>query len=73
MPTYEVVCESCDAEYSVSSYEGVMYEPPTHCSYCGSRLNDDLVSENPDGEEDWDKDWDKLSEEGLDDLDDWKD
>lgn len=69
MPTYEVVCESCDAEYSVTSLDGINIDPPAHCSYCGEALNDDLIKEYDEDEDDWDK----LSEEGLDDIDDWKD
>jgi predicted nucleic acid-binding Zn ribbon protein len=45
MPTYEVVCESCDAEYSVTSLDGINIDPPAHCSYCGEALNDDLIKE----------------------------
>ena len=68
MPTYEIVCESCDAEYSVTSLDGINIDPPAHCAYCGETLNDDLIKEYDEDE----NDWDKLSEEGLGDVDDWK-
>jgi hypothetical protein len=60
MTTYNVFCESCAAEYSVTPLVGVD-TIPTNCAYCGSTITDDAISEK---DEDWtDEDWDNLIED----------
>ena len=61
MSKYNVFCDSCEAEYSVTPLEGGDNTLPTHCSYCGSTITEEAVSEK---DEEWtDEDWDKLIED----------
>ena len=54
MTTYNVFCDSCAAEYSVTPLVG-LDTPPTNCAYCGSEIaeetilekNEELSNENP--------------------------
>lgn len=60
MSTYNVFCDSCEAEYSVTPLVGGDNTQPTHCSYCGTTIAEDAITE---AEEEWtDEDWDKLIE-----------
>jgi len=54
MTTYNVFCDSCEAEFSITPLEGGDNTTPTHCSYCGSPVTEEAISETED-EEDWDK------------------
>jgi hypothetical protein len=59
MTTYNVFCDSCAAEYSVTPLAG-SDTPPTNCAYCGSEIAEETISEK---DEEWaDEDWDKLIE-----------
>ena len=61
MTTYNVFCDSCEAEYSVTPLEGGDNTIPTNCSYCGSAITEEAISEK---NEEWtDEDWDKLIED----------
>jgi hypothetical protein len=61
MTTYNVFCDSCEAEYSVTPLEGGDNTIPTNCSYCGSTITEEAVSEK---DEEWtDEDWDNLIED----------
>jgi hypothetical protein len=51
MTTYNVFCDTCEAEYSVTPLVG-LDTPPTNCAYCGSSVTEETISE---AEEDWDK------------------
>ena len=60
MTTYNVFCDSCAAEYSVTPSVGTD-TPPTNCAYCGSTITEEAISEK---NEEWtDEDWDKLIED----------
>jgi hypothetical protein len=60
MSTYNIFCDSCEAEYSVTPLAGGDKTIPTHCSYCGSTITEEAISEK---DEEWaDEDWDKLIE-----------
>ena len=61
MTTYNVFCDSCEAEYSVTPLVGGDKTTPTHCAYCGSTITEEAISEK---NEEWtDEDWDKLIED----------
>lgn len=61
MTTYNVFCDSCEAEYTVTPLAGAGIATPTNCSYCGSSITEETVSEK---NEDWiDDDWDSLIED----------
>lgn len=69
MTAYNIICETCDAEYSVYADE-VESRLPSKCSFCGSDVPEDNITSNESDE--WsDEDWDKLTDEALDD-DEWK-
>jgi hypothetical protein len=58
MTTYNVFCDNCEAEYSVTPSAGVDKGIPTNCSYCGSTIAEETITEK---DEDWtDDDWEKL-------------
>lgn len=61
MTTYNVFCDTCEAEYSVTPLVGVD-TVPTNCAYCGSPITEEAISEK---DEEWtpDEDWDKLIED----------
>ena len=44
MTTYNVFCDSCAAEYSVTPLVGLEI-PPTHCAYCGLEISEETISE----------------------------
>ena len=52
MTTYNVFCDTCEAEYSVTPLVGGDKTTPTNCAYCGSTITEETISE---AEEDWDK------------------
>ena len=57
MTTYNVFCDSCAAEYSVTPLVG-LETPPTHCAYCGVEISEETISEK---NEDWpEEEWEKL-------------
>jgi len=61
MTTYNVFCDTCEAEYSVTPLEGGDNTIPSNCSYCGSKITEEAVSEK---DEEWtDEDWDSLIED----------
>ena len=61
MTTYNVFCDSCEAEYSVTPLEGGDNTVPSNCSYCGSTVTEEAISEK---DKEWtDEDWDKLIED----------
>ncbi len=45
MTTYNVFCDSCEAEYSVTPLEGGDNTVPSNCSYCGSTITEETISE----------------------------
>jgi len=53
MTTYNVFCDTCETEYSVTPSEGVDKGIPTNCSYCGSNIAEETITEKdeelPDG------------------------
>ena len=60
MTTYNVFCDSCTAEYSVTPLAGSDTRP-THCAYCGSEIAEETISEK---NQDWtDDDFDRLIED----------
>lgn len=60
MTTYNVFCDSCAAEYSVTPLAG-SDSPPTHCAYCGSEIAEETILEK---NQDWaDEDYNKLIED----------
>ncbi len=60
MTTYNVFCDSCAAEYSVTPLAG-SDATPTHCAYCGSKIAEETISEKY---QDWsDDDFNKLIED----------
>jgi rRNA maturation endonuclease Nob1 len=60
MTTYNVFCDGCAAEYSVTPLVETD-TPPTNCAYCGSTITEEAISEK---NEEWtDEDWDKLIED----------
>jgi hypothetical protein len=68
MSTYKVFChEGCEAEYTVTPFEGDTNTVPVHCSYCGIELIDECIGLSDDDFND--EEWNKLSEESL---EDWK-
>jgi hypothetical protein len=61
MTTYNVFCDTCEAEYTVTPLAGAGITTPTHCSYCGSSITEETISEK---DEEWtDEDWDSLVED----------
>ncbi len=61
MTTYNVFCDSCEAEYSVTPLEGGDNTVPSNCSYCGSTITEEAISKR---DKEWtDEDWDKLIED----------
>ena len=56
---YEMICDNCGEEYTVSAYE--TEEIPKHCPFCGHEID---VSEF-DEEEDFDEDDDDDDEDDL--------
>jgi hypothetical protein len=61
MTTYNVFCDSCEAEYSVTPLEGRDNTIPSNCSYCGSTITEEAISKR---DKEWtDEDWDKLIED----------
>ena len=52
MTTYNVFCDGCAAEYSVTPSVG-LDTPPTNCAYCGSNIAEETITEKdeelPDG------------------------
>jgi len=44
MTTYNVFCDSCAAEYSVTPLAGSDARP-TNCAYCGSEIAEETISE----------------------------
>jgi DNA-directed RNA polymerase subunit RPC12/RpoP len=61
MTTYNVFCDTCETEYSVTPSAGVSDLIPTNCSYCGSQILEETITEV---EDDWtDEDWDSLIED----------
>lgn len=61
MTTYNVFCDSCEAEYSVTPLEGADNTIPKHCSYCGLTITEEAISKK---DKEWtDEDWDKLIED----------
>ena len=60
MTTYNVFCDACAAEYSVTPLAGSDTRR-THCAYCGSTITEEAVLEK---NEDWpEEDWEKLIED----------
>ena len=60
MTTYNVFCDSCAAEYSVTPLAGSDTRP-TNCAYCGSEIAEETISEK---NQDWsDEDFDRLIED----------
>lgn len=68
MSSYRVFCNDCGAESFISFIDEDA--EAKFCPHCGSELDESDVSED----ENYDEEdaWDKLSEESLDDIDDWK-
>ena len=61
MTTYNVFCDTCEAEYSVTPLEGGDNTIPSNCSYCGSTITEEAISKK---DKEWtDEDWDKLIED----------
>ena len=61
MTTYNVFCDTCEAEYSVTPLEGGDNTMPSNCSYCGSTITEEAISKK---DKEWtDEDWDKLIED----------
>jgi hypothetical protein len=61
MTTYNVFCDSCSAEYSVTPLAGLDNTPPTNCAYCGSEIAEEAILEK---NQEWsDDDFDKLIED----------
>ena len=60
MTTYNVFCDSCTAEYSVTPLAGSDTRP-THCAYCGSEIAEETILEK---NQEWpEEDWEKLIED----------
>jgi len=70
MPSHDIICENCDAEYSVYIDETEI-RIPSHCSFCGSELTEDNVTTSENSDEWSDEDWDQLTGEALDEEE-WK-
>jgi len=51
--TYEMICDNCGEEYTVSAYE--TEEIPKHCPFCGHEI-DITEFDDSDEEEDFDLD-----------------
>lgn len=68
MSSYRVFCNDCGAESFISFIDE--NAEAKFCPQCASELDESDVSED----ENYDEEdvWDKLSEESLDDIDDWK-
>ena len=57
MTTYNVFCDSCAAEHSVTPSVGLDTRP-THCAYCGSEIAEETISEK---NQEWpEEEWEKL-------------
>ncbi len=67
MSSYRVFCNDCGVESFISFIEEGA--EAKFCPQCASELDESDISEDEDFDEDA---WDRLSEESLDDLDDWK-
>ena len=61
MTTYNVFCDTCEAEYSVTPLEGGDNTIPSNCSYYGSTITEEAISKK---DKEWtEEDWDKLIED----------
>lgn len=70
MASYQVYCIECDIECSIMTFEEIK-NVPSICTFCGTELDDSNVREDTVEEGD-EETWNRLSEESLDELDDWK-
>lgn len=65
MTKYKIYCGECSEEFSFTGESS-----PKYCCMCGEEVSDtDTVNETSDE----DAEWDRISNEVLDDIDDWKD
>lgn len=71
MSSYQIFCDSCESEYSVTPYEDGA-KLPAHCCYCGSKIDEASIREESSEMESVDDEWERLSNEALDEIDDWK-
>ena len=71
MSNYQILCDSCGAEYQIEVVVTGTESIPTFCAYCGEELEDIVSVDALDhtGESD---EWDKLIEDVYDEDDDWK-
>lgn len=66
MSSYRVFCVECGADCSIEFID--TDAEPKFCPHCAAELDESDVGEEFDEE----AEWDKLTEDSLDDLDDWK-
>lgn len=70
MSIYQIYCSACEVEYSIQPIEDIK-DIPCFCAYCSSEIDESNIREEEYIDEE-EESWNKLSEESLDELDDWK-
>ena len=72
MSNYQILCDSCGAEYQIEIVVTGTELLPTFCACCGEDLEDVISIDALDHTDDLDDDWDKLIEDVFEEDDDWK-
>jgi hypothetical protein len=73
MSNYQILCDSCGAEYQIEIVETGTESVPIFCACCGEQLEDVVSVDALDYTDDSDE-WDKLIEDVFDEDDEeWKD
>ena len=52
---FELICEECGTEYTISSigeYQEEFEEPPSYCPFCGSEIDISMLDDEEDDEYD---------------------
>lgn len=68
MSSYRIFCTGCGADCVIEFID--TDAEPKFCPHCATELDESDVSEDKDFDEE--AEWNRLSEESLDDIDDWK-
>ena len=71
MSNYQILCDSCGAEYQIEIVVTGTESTPTFCAFCGEDLEGVVSVDALDHTED-SAEWDKLIEDVYDEDDDWK-
>ena len=70
MPSFQIFCESCGADYSIEIFQDSQKRQPSFCACCGEKLDENSVAEQK-GEQAVTDDWD-VDDLDPDVIDDWR-